>query len=94
MTNNTTNADLIAWFKTCKADGDDYMLVFCDTYDYEDYPVGVRSQDYWTVREQLERAPMQLFMESYDLHADRTEQIALDRADRVPSPRPRKAGGA
>ena len=32
-------SDIKGWFKKAEAQGSSHMIVLCDTFDYEDYPV-------------------------------------------------------
>jgi hypothetical protein len=78
------------WFDILKGVGYDYMLVYVDEFDWEDYPVGVYTDDYWEKRHELDAKGMQRFMESYDLHADPDEQLRVFRVDRQPLAEPPK----
>lgn len=77
-----TKAQLRKWFDNLKGANYDYMLVYVDEFYWEDYPVGVYTQDYWEKRHELDARGMQRFMESYDLHADPDEQLRVFRVDR------------
>lgn len=66
--------DIRSWFEEHKAKGDDYMLVVVDTFDYEDYPVGVRASDFEVKRDYYRNAEMQRIMEVYDLSMTFDEQ--------------------
>lgn len=83
-----TQAELREWFDRHKELGYDYMLVYVDEFDWEDYPVGVFTQGYWKKRHKLNAEGMQRFMESYDLHANRDEQLRVFRVDRFPVEQP------
>jgi len=83
----TTKSDIRRWFDNMKGVGYDYMLVYCDTFDHEDYPVGRCRDGYWAKRAELDQASMQRFMESYDLSAPIEPQLDVSRVDRHP-PKP------
>jgi hypothetical protein len=83
-----TQAELREWFDRHKELGYDYMLVYVDEFDWDDYPVGVFTQGYWEKRRELNAETMQRFMESYDLHANRDEQLRVFRVDRFPVEQP------
>ena len=80
----TTKDDLRRWFDEGVADGMWYMLILCDTFDHEDYPVY-----YDTDAECLMRCEcpgeMQRVMEVYDLRKDRDAQLAVSRVFNLPS---------
>jgi hypothetical protein len=59
------------------------MLIVCDTFDWEDYPVYVEpTQDVKEVYERRHGRNMQKVMEVYKLSADMDEQLAEDRCFR------------
>lgn len=41
----TTKQDIEDWKKNGKKLGADYLIVVCDTFDYEDYPVYCKKKD-------------------------------------------------
>lgn len=74
----TTRSVIGDWYDQGVAKGSAYMVVWCDTFDYEDYPAFYEDQ------EQAQRAidnpsSMQKVMEVYDLRGDRTKQLGLSR---------------
>lgn len=76
----TTRTDLGNWFDQGVADDKAYMVVWCDTYDYSDYPA------YYGSREDAQQAldkngqNMQKAMECYDLRKSKAAQLALARS--------------
>ncbi len=57
------------------------MIIVCDTFDYEDYPVYVTSeQDVRKVKEGFDGKNMQKVMEVYKLSMDIEEQLAQTRS--------------
>lgn len=70
----TTKAQIASWFDRGVAEGASHMLVLCDTFDYDDYPVYVN-----TVEEARERynkpGDMQRVMEVYNLSMDKDAQL-------------------
>lgn len=70
-----------AWFDTGVAQGSTHMIVVCDSFDWEDYPVYVTpSQD---VRERMtdfDGKNMQRIMEVYNLSMDKEKQLSEFRA--------------
>ena len=81
----TTKQDLRAWFDRAVREGTDFMLVICDTFDYEDYPVGCTRDNFTAVYRKYKTADMQRVMEVYDLSIDREQQMAERRAFHLPS---------
>lgn len=68
--------DISGWFDRAKAKGATHMLVVCDTFDWDDYPVEVMpGQDVRKIAEQHNGPNMTKLMEVYALHADKTEQM-------------------
>ena len=72
-----TRSDILRWLEDSKSHHT-HMLVVCDTFDYEDYPVHTSD-----VRESIRKyqdASMQTIMEVYDLSMDFGEQLDTHRA--------------
>jgi hypothetical protein len=78
----TTVQDIRRWLARADED-DEFMVVVCDTFDYEDYPV------FCTASECIERVEdpgsMQRVMEVYDLSMDLEAQLRERRAWHPPS---------
>ena len=74
-----TREDILRWLHRGKAEGASHMLVLCDTFDWDDYPVFVKSVE--AARERS-GAPgsMQKLMEVYNLSMDWDAQLAEHRA--------------
>lgn len=68
-----------SWLKREKAAESDYMLVVCDTFDHEDYPVYVSKKDIDKTIQQYS-GNMQTIMEIYNLSLDIDAQLAEKRA--------------
>lgn len=63
----TTLKEIAGWWNEGKAENATHMIVVCDTFDHDDYPVYVKAdQDFWTVFEQYDNKNMQKVMEVYD----------------------------
>jgi hypothetical protein len=57
------------------------MIVVCDTFDYEDYPVYVKpGEDVHKIASGYDRVNMQKVMEVYNLSMDRETQLNQHRA--------------
>lgn len=73
--------DIIDWFAEGVASDCTHMIVVCDTFDYDDYPVFVfANEDVHKVYEKYNGNNMQKVMEVYDLSMDRDPQLAEFRA--------------
>ena len=75
------------WFNKGVADKQHYMLVYCDTFDYGDYPVYAKdAKEFWEKleSESLSEHNMQRLMEVYDLTLDRDNQLDEERANHRP----------
>jgi hypothetical protein len=70
----TSLKDLAEWFQEGKDEERDYMIVVCDTFDWEDYPVYVNAEDFWTEYAKYDGQNMQKIMEVYDLNKPWPEQ--------------------
>ncbi len=68
------------WFDTGKVNGQTHMVVFCDDFEYEDYPSYVPDQS--SLEEALSKdgRNMQRIMEVYNYSLDREEQLNEFRA--------------
>lgn len=79
----TTQKDIKRWFDEGIRRGAKWMLVLCDTFDYEDYPVYTT-----TATDTLSRynnpGKMQRVMEVYDLSLDAEPQLCERRSLNLP----------
>lgn len=77
----TTKEDIRGWFERGVEEGATHMIVVCDTFDHEDYPVYVRpDQISQVVYEEYEGKNMQRVMEVYDLSDDMESQLSERRS--------------
>ena len=78
----TTREEIRSWLESKVGDNDlTHMLVVCDTFDYEDYPVYVSRRE--NVREVFHKyngPNMQKVMEVYSLRKDIEDQLNEHRA--------------
>ena len=82
----TTRDDVKQWFDKGVADGQRFMLVYCDTYDYEDYPIYAKdAPEFWKILGS-DRS-MQKLMEVYDLTLNEDNQLDEPRANHYPEER-------
>ena len=76
----TSKADISDWLEQAKSKNATHMIVVCDTYDWDDYPVFVSpNQDVRQVESQYSR-DMQKVMEIYRLDMDWAAQLSQPRA--------------
>ncbi len=74
----TTRDDIEGWLNQ-RPEGATHMIVFCDTFDHEDYPVYVRADE--DVRKKLEEVhPMRRVMEVYNYSLPLQSQLNERRA--------------
>lgn len=77
----TTIPMLVQWFNDGVAQGATHMIVVCDTFDWEDYPVYVKpTEDVHEKFAEFHERNMQKVMEVYNLHLNRDDQMAERRA--------------
>jgi len=79
----TTQQDIRRWFAQGVADNRTYMLVICDAFDYEDYPVYCDT-DAECLATYRNPGAMQRVMEVYDLRMNRDAQLAEQRVFNLP----------
>lgn len=83
----TTRDDIKAWIDRGLAEGATHMIVVCDTFDHEDYPVYAQGAD--DVRQKHaahDGKNMQRVMEVYDFfRGDIAAQLAAPRAFGLPA---------
>lgn len=76
----TTREEIREWLERGKADGATHMLVVCDTFDHEDYPVYVlKGADVRKEYAKYNGANMQRVMEVYSYGKDLEAQLAEHR---------------
>jgi len=83
----TTRDDIEAWLDDAPA-GARWMMVMCDTFSHEDYPIYVDNAEQFWQRHDAATQNMGRLMESYDLHDSIPEQLCSARVMRLP-PRPK-----
>lgn len=78
----TTQADIRGWLKDAKKKGATHLLVVCDGFDHEDYPVFIMpGQNAKAVAEkEYSGVDMQHVMECYSLAGDIEAQLNEHRA--------------
>lgn len=77
----TTKEEIRNWIKYGQEQGATHMIVACDTYDWEDYPVYVMPTDDVRKKYADYNGPnMQKVMEVYNLQKDIEKQLGQYRA--------------
>jgi len=72
----TTKLELRAQFELGKRNGCSYLVMVCDQFEWEDYPVYVDAdEDIFDCISYYRHSPMQQIMGVYDLNQDRDEQL-------------------
>jgi hypothetical protein len=72
----TSKDDIRIWFKEGTFRGATHLIVVCDTYDWEDYPVyAMPEQDAREEASKYDGHNMQKIMEVYNLSQDMEKQI-------------------
>lgn len=67
--------DLSEWFDRGVKNGQRYMIVVCDTFDYDDYPVFCTVEEFKKSYQDHNDQNMQRIMEVYDLSMPKEEQL-------------------
>lgn len=77
----TTRDEIKIWLQRAQEAGATHMIVVCDTYDYDDYPVHILpGQDVHHEIEKRNGKNMQKIMEVYSLSLDIEMQLNEHRA--------------
>jgi hypothetical protein len=80
-----TRREISDWFDRGVEAGMAYMLVVCDRFDHEDYPVYTENDELALKAHAEHDGPnMQKVMEVYDLRLDKTTQLNEWRAFNLP----------
>jgi hypothetical protein len=82
---STSRSDIERWYKSGKSQNKKWLIVVCDTFDYEDYPVYASTdKEFWYEYDHHNGQNMQCIMESYDLTKSLDSQINEFRCHREP----------
>lgn len=77
----TKREDITRWFHEGQEQGATHIIVVCDTFDWEDYPVYVASdEDVREKKAEHDGKDMQKVMEVYSLSLDLQAQLNEHRA--------------
>jgi hypothetical protein len=90
---STSKEEIRAWLKEGQEEGATHVVVVCDTFSNEDYPVKVKApEEVQKVVEKYHGPSMQRVMEVYALHLDLEAQLNefrafhLETAPKITSP--------
>jgi len=72
------------WFDTGKSLGKDFMIIACDTFDHEDYPIYCTKDEVRSKYNSHNGQNMQIVMEVYDLSIDKKDQLSKQRCFNLP----------
>lgn len=73
-----TKKQIGSWFQRGVSDGARWMIIICDKFDWEDYPVYCKTEQDAVAR-MKDPGDMQKVMECYDLNSDMNEQLGQRR---------------
>lgn len=77
----TAKSEIREWLTKAKNEGATHLLVVCDTFDWEDYPVEIMpTEKVREIAKEYDHVNMQKIMECYDLSKDIEAQLAEPRA--------------
>lgn len=76
----TTKEEIKDWFKSGVRSGSTHLIIVCDTFDWEDYPVYVAKGEDPKKKADQYRDNMQRVMEVYNLSMDMETQLNEDRS--------------
>lgn len=81
----TSQAEIAGWLAEAQAEGQSHLIVFCDTFDWGDYPVGVSGFEEYraALREHVINGGCKV-MEVYDLSMPLETQLNEWRAHHPP----------
>ena len=78
---STTQADIRGWLKEGKRRKATHVIIVCDTFDYDDYPVYVKAtEDVREIERRYNGQNMQRVVEVYSFKFDIETQLAEHRA--------------
>lgn len=77
----TTKEEIRNWLHRAKSNGATHVIVVCDTFDHEDYPVEVKpGEDVRKMHNDYSKKDMQRIMEVYNLSMDFDMQLNQKRS--------------
>ena len=79
----TSRDDIRRWLSAARDKGSTHLMVVCDTFSYEDYPVYCATPEA-CLEKHARPGDMQKVMEVYDMTMDIEQQIAQQRTMNLP----------
>lgn len=76
----TQKSDIQEWLERGKEEGATHLIVVCDTFDWEDYPVFVSPHENVHEKEEHYNGNMQRVMEVYKIDMDWDSQLNQHRS--------------
>ena len=82
----TTKAMIVGWFDAGVEENKRWMIIACDTFDYEDYPIYIEDDvdKFYESFDGHNGQNMQRIMEVYDLHEEKAMQLCEHRCRNEP----------
>ena len=81
----TTKEDIAGWIKKGKDKGSKFLIIACDTFEYEDYPVFCKDADECKIKyAKCNGHNMQKVLEVYDLSKDTDLPLRHGKSMEVP----------
>jgi len=80
----TTQCMIKDWLNDAVCNGADFLIIACDTFDWDDYPVPASRLGFWAKYNHLNSSNMQKVMEVYDLSMNLQSQLNERRAMHCP----------
>jgi len=77
---STSRQDISEWFDEAKRQGATHLIVVCDTFDHDDYPVYVTESEDVSERVNHYSTNMQRVMEVYSMAKPKNAQLGETRA--------------
>lgn len=68
--------DIAGWFEEGRRQKAAYMIVACDTFDHDDYPVYASEENFWSKYRSVDNSNMQRIIEVYDLNKPWSQQTS------------------
>lgn len=85
----TTVQDISEWFDRGVKQKAEYMIIMCDTFSHEDFPVYCNEDDVMAVyKSGINGVNMTRVMEVYDMSMDKQAQLNETRAHHMPNRAP------
>lgn len=80
----TSQEEISEWFDRGLIQRKDFMIIVCDTFSYEDYPIYCSRSEVIAKHKSCNAEKMQTVMEVYDLSMDKKTQLNAFRCLNLP----------